>query len=98
MRLALPVADGSKPACQQQNNKNNHEDANSSAWCIAPMAAMGPGGKNAHKCQNQYHQKNGSEVHDVLLINQALMMMEKMIGLRTQADSEGKINAALSGF
>ena len=62
------------------------------------MAAVGPGRENAHKCQNQYHQKNGSEVHDVLLINQALMVMEKMIPLGAQADSEGKINAALSGF
>jgi hypothetical protein len=62
------------------------------------MAAMRPGRENAHKCQNQYHQKYGSEVHDVLQMNQALMVMEKMIRLGAQADSQERLNVGTLGF
>jgi hypothetical protein len=54
-----------KPSGEQQDNQNDDDQACHSAGAIAPLAAVGPGGKGADESEDQNDQQDGA--HGLLL-------------------------------
>src|SRR5690348_15065915 len=53
-----PTTLTSKPSRQKQDDHNNHDQSQSSAWVISPRPAVRPRGQRAEQQQNQNYQKN----------------------------------------
>jgi hypothetical protein len=53
----------SDPACQQEHDQNNDDQANAAAWAVAPAAAVPPRWNDAEQRKDQYDEKDRSETH-----------------------------------
>jgi hypothetical protein len=62
---AFARAESLKPPGEQQNNQDDGNQARHPAGAIAPLAAVGPGGKDADESEDQDDQQDGT--HGLLL-------------------------------